>query len=33
MDTDTATLDDPIEKEAVRLLRLLMHVECSTGRK
>ena len=33
MDTDTPTLDDPIEKEAVRLLRLLMHVECSTGRK
>ncbi len=33
MDTDTPTLNDPIEKEAVRLLRLLMHVECSTGRK
>jgi quinolinate synthase len=33
MDTDTPTLEDPIEQEAVRLLRLLMHVECSTGRK
>jgi quinolinate synthase len=33
MDTDTPTPNDPIEKEAVRLLRLLMHVECSTGRK
>ena len=24
---------DPVEAEAVRLLRSLMHVECSAGRK
>jgi len=29
----TQQANDPIEAEALRLLRLLIHVECSTGRK
>ncbi|MDX2429235.1 MAG: quinolinate synthase NadA [Xanthomonadales bacterium] len=33
MNTSAATSKDPIEAEALRLLRLLIHVECSTGRK
>ena len=33
MTTVTQTANDAVEQEAVRLLRLLMHVECSTGRK
>lgn len=33
MNTLAHKLDDPIEEEAKRLLRSLMHVECSTGRK
>ena len=33
MNTSAATSNDPIEAEALRLLRLLIHVECSTGRK
>jgi quinolinate synthase len=33
MNTFTQTANDPVEEEAVRLLRMLMHVECSTGRK
>jgi len=33
MNTSAGTSNDPIEAEALRLLRLLIHVECSTGRK
>lgn len=33
MNTFAKTANDPIEAEALRLLRSLMHVECSTGRK
>ena len=33
MNTSAPTTIDPIEAEALRLLRLLIHVECSTGRK
>jgi quinolinate synthase len=33
MNTFAQLANDPIEVEAVRLLRSLMHVECSTGRK
>ena len=33
MKPSAATSNDPIEAEALRLLRLLIHVECSTGRK
>jgi quinolinate synthase len=33
MNTFAQQANDPIEAEAVRLLRSLMHVECSTGRK
>jgi len=33
MNAFAQTVKDPIEAEAVRLLRLLLHVECSTGRK
>jgi quinolinate synthase len=33
MNTSATTSNDPIEAEALRLLRLLIHVECSTGRK
>jgi quinolinate synthase len=33
MNTSAPTITDPIEAEALRLLRLLIHVECSTGRK
>ena len=33
MSTSAPNTNDPIEAEALRLLRLLIHVECSTGRK
>jgi len=33
MNTFANTANDPIETEALRLLRSLIHVECSTGRK
>jgi quinolinate synthase len=33
MNTFTQSAHDPIEAEALRLLRLLLHVECSNGRK
>jgi quinolinate synthase len=33
MNTSAQHINDPIEAEAGRLLRLLLHVECSTGRK
>jgi len=33
MSTATQTPDDPIEQEAVRLLRSLLHVDCTAGRK
>jgi quinolinate synthase len=33
MNTSANTVNDPIEAEALRLLRSLIHVECSTGRK
>ena len=33
MNTSAPINNDPIEAEALRLLRLLIHVECSTGRK
>ena len=33
MNTLAQEVNDPIETEALRLLRLLLHVECSTGRK
>ena len=33
MNTFTQKAPDPIEAEALRLLRLLLHVECSDGHK
>jgi quinolinate synthase len=33
MNTFTQTAENPVETEAARLLRSLMHVECSAGRK
>lgn len=33
MNTSAQHINDPVEAEAGRLLRLLLHVECSTGRK
>lgn len=33
MNTSAQTANDPIEAEALRLLRSLIHVECSAGRK
>ena len=33
MSTPAQKLDDPIENEAQRLLRSLLYVECSAGRK